>query len=184
MPLAYGVVVGRLPIAVIYPQPQINRSDNLTQSCPTGGSPILKPTAAPHISKAGSALFRIAINVFFRKSAGSSTQDARSPGCQLQKEVTMDTTLMLPWEYLAEQTAAPETFAHFEALDFAGVLTGCIADVGFAATDRHRWTVRQRLHATAPTIAGLFSDSIPYRNLGDAGDREGTVSQRTVPSHA
>ena len=76
----------------------------------------------------------------------------------------MDTTLMLPWEYLTEQTATPETFARIEALDFAGVLTGCIADVGFAATDRHRWTERQLLHATAPTIAGLFSDGILYRN--------------------
>jgi hypothetical protein len=76
----------------------------------------------------------------------------------------MDTTLMLPWEYLTGQTATPETFAHFEALDFAGVLTGCIADVGFAATDRHRWAERRLLHATAPIMAGLFSDAIPYRN--------------------
>jgi hypothetical protein len=76
----------------------------------------------------------------------------------------MDTTLMLPWKYLTEQTATTETFTRFEALDFAGVLTGRIAEVGFAATDKHRWTERQLLHATAPTIAGLFSDGILYRN--------------------
>jgi hypothetical protein len=48
--------------------PVRSATDNPTQSCPTGGSPILKATGAPHISKAGPALFRIAINYFFRKA--------------------------------------------------------------------------------------------------------------------
>jgi hypothetical protein len=60
----------------------------------------------------------------------------------------MDTALTPPWEYLTEKTETTGTFARFEALDLAGVLAGCIADVGFAATDKHRWAARQLLHAT------------------------------------
>jgi hypothetical protein len=58
----------------------------------------------------------------------------------------MDTTRTVPWEYVTEQNATTETFTRFEALDVAGVLTGCIADVGFAARDKHRWAARQLLH--------------------------------------
>jgi hypothetical protein len=68
----------------------------------------------------------------------------------------MDTTLTLPWE--SEQTATTETSIRFEALDFAGVLTGCIADVGFAATDKHRWG------KAAFARNRLFADSSPYRD--------------------
>jgi hypothetical protein len=60
----------------------------------------------------------------------------------------MDTALTPPWEYLTEKTETTGTFARFEALDLAGVLAGCIADVGFAATDKHRRAARQLLHAT------------------------------------
>jgi hypothetical protein len=58
----------------------------------------------------------------------------------------MDTTLSLPWEYLTEQTATAETFTRIEALDIAGVLAGCIADLAFATQDKHRWAAMQFLH--------------------------------------
>jgi hypothetical protein len=123
-----GVVVGRLAIPL-----------SETSNVSTGGSPILKSTQSPHIPKAGSAPFGIATNFILPQGAGIFPQDARSPGCRLEKEISMDTALTLPWEYLIEQTETTETFTRFEALDLAGVLAGCIADVGFAATDKHRW---------------------------------------------
>jgi hypothetical protein len=55
----------------------------------------------------------------------------------------MDTALTPLWEYLTEKTETTETFARFEALDLASVLAGCIADVGFATTDKHQWAARQ-----------------------------------------